>query len=269
MLWLIEIFLYAGVMIEGHRHDTDSGVLQGSVLSPLLANVYLHYVLGQWFEHDVKPRLRGEAYIIRCADDFICAFELEQDARRFQEVLSKRLGRYSLELAENKTKLLRFGRFAHRDSTRLSEGAPGTFDFLGFTHYCGTSRAGKFKLKRKTPTKKLRMKFQALKDWFRSMLTEPTAEVWQTLQAKLIGHYQHYNINDNWRWIMKYREAARRMRLRWLRRRSQNSQVTWESYNNYQRAHPLPNPDRIVDLIAMARRICDNGKRSSQTQWLF
>lgn len=269
MLWLIERFLYAGVMIEGQRHDTDSGVPQGSVLSPLLANVYLHYVLDQWFEHDVKPRLRGEAYIIRYADDFICAFELEQDARRFQEVLSKRLGRYSLELAEDKTKLLRFGRFAHRDSTRLGEGAPGTFDFLGFTHYCGTSRAGKFKLKRKTSTKKLRMKFQALKDWFRSKLTDPTAEVWQTLQAKLTGHYQYYNINDNWRWIMKYREAARRMGLRWLRRRSQNSQVTWESYNNYQREHPLPNPARIVDLIAMARRICDNVKRSSQIQWLF
>ena len=153
--------------------------------------------------------------------------------------------------------------------TRLGEGAPGTFDFLGFTHYCGTSRAGKFKLKRKTSTKKLRTKFQALKDWFRSKLTEPTAEVWQTLQAKLTGHYQYYNINDNWRWIMKYREAARRMGMRWLRRRSQNSQVTWESYSNYQRAHPLPNPDRIMDLIALARRICDNVKRSSQIQWLF
>lgn len=131
------------------------------------------------------------------------------------------------------------------------------------------SRAGKFKLKRKTSTKKLRMKFQALKDWFRSKLTAPTAAVWQTLQAKLTGHYQYYNINDNWRWVMKYREAARRMGMRWLRRRSQNSQVTWESYNNYQRAHPLPNPDRIVDLIALARRICDNAKRSSQLQWLF
>ena len=152
MLWLIERFLHAGVMIEGARHDTDSGVPQGSVLSPLLANVYLHYVLDQWFERDVKPHLDGEAHIIRYADDFICAFELEQDAKRFQLVLVKRLARYSLELAVEKTKLLRFGRFASRDSKRFGEGAPGTFDFLGFTHYCGTSRAGKFKLKRKTAT---------------------------------------------------------------------------------------------------------------------
>ena len=142
MLWLIERFLLAGVLIEGRRHDTDEGVPQGSVLSPLLANVYLHYVLDQWFEREVKPRLRGEAYIIRYADDFICAFEREEDALRFQSVLPKRLARFSLELAEDKTKLLRFGRFAARESARRDEGAPGTFDFLGFTHYCGKSRAG-------------------------------------------------------------------------------------------------------------------------------
>jgi hypothetical protein len=108
-------------------------------------------------------------------------------------VLRKRLARFSLELAEDKTKLLRFGRFASRDSTRLGEGPPGTFDFLGFTHYSGTSRAGKFKLKRKTAKKKLRAKFQALKEWFRENLTKPTAEVWQTLCAKLQGHFQYYN----------------------------------------------------------------------------
>lgn len=124
LLKLIERFLKAGVMIEGRREDTVAGVPQGSVLSPLLANVYLHYVLDQWFEHDVKPRLRGEAYIIRFADDFICAFELESDARRFQEVLPKRLARYSLELAEEKTQLLRFGRFAGRDCQRWAKEPP-------------------------------------------------------------------------------------------------------------------------------------------------
>ncbi len=269
MLWLIERFLQAGVMIDDQRHETETGVPQGSVLSPLLANVYLHYVLDQWFERDVKPRLRGESHIVRYADDFICAFELEQDARRFQTVLQRRLARFSLELAEDKTKLLRFGRFASRDSTRLGEGTPGTFDFLGFTHYCGASRAGKFKLKRKTAKKKLRAKFLALKEWFRENLAQPTAEVWRTLCAKLRGHFQYYNINDNWRWVVKYREAARRMGLRWMRRRSQNSRVTWETYNNYLQHHPLPNPTRIVDLIAKARQMAHNAFQKSQICWLF
>lgn len=180
---------------------------------------------------------------------------MESDARRFQDVLVKRLARFSLELAEEKTKLLRFGRFAERDSARHGEGAPGTFDFLGFTHYCGHSRAGKFKLKRRTATKKLRVKFRALKDWFRESRTKPTADVWRTLCAKLQGHFQYYNVNDNWRSLVKYREAARRMALRWLRRRSQNSGLSWDAFNAYLRQHPLPIPGRIVDLIAMARGV--------------
>jgi group II intron reverse transcriptase/maturase len=253
MLWLIRRFLKAGVLIEGRRTDTDEGVPQGSVLSPLLANVYLHYVLDQWFEQDVRPRMRGAAYLIRYADDFICAFELESDARRFQDVLRKRLARYSLELAEDKTKLLRFGRFAERETTRCGEGAPSTFDFLGFTHYCGHSRAGKFKLKRRTAAKKLRAKFRALKDWFREHLTTPIAEVWGTLNAKLRGHYQYYGINDNWPRLVKYREAARRMALRWIRRRSQTAWMSWAAYAEYLQRHPLAEPGRIVDLIAMAR----------------
>jgi hypothetical protein len=189
MLALIGRFLKAGVMIEGRREDTEEGVPQGSVLSPLLANVYLHYVLDAWFERDVKPRLRGEAYIIRYADDFICAFELESDAKRFSEVLPKRLARYSLELAEEKTQLLRFGRFARRDCQRLGEGSPGTFDFLGFTHYCGQSRSKRFKLKRRTATKKFKAKVRDLKNWFHLQLTTPLSEVWTSLNAKLRGHY--------------------------------------------------------------------------------
>jgi len=250
LLWLIGRFLKAGVMIEGRRCDTEEGVAQGSVLSPLLANVYLHYVLDQWFERDVRPRLRGEAYLIRYADDFICAFQWESDARRFQDVLRKRLSRFSLELAEEKTKLLRFGRFAEQETTRSGEGAPGTFDFLGFTHYCGHSRAGKFKLKWKTAKKKFRVKLRELKSWFRTSLTTPAKEVWSTLNAKLKGHYQYYGINDNWPSLMAFREAAIRMTMRWLRRRSQKTFVSWQDFGRRLTHHPIVAPRKLKNLIA-------------------
>jgi len=253
LLALIDRFLAAGVMIEGQRFSTDDGVPQGASLSPLLANVYLHYVLDEWFERDVKPRMRGEAYLIRFADDFICCFEFESDAERYQTVLIKRLARFSLSVAEEKTKLIRFGRFARRDCQRRGKGAPNTFDFLGFTHYCGQSRAGRFKLKRKTSTKKLRIKLLDLKRWFNKMLDTPIDEMWQTLNAKLRGHYQYYGINDNWPLLMVYREHARRMAKRHLSRRSQNSYLNWSKFNAFEASHPLASPKCLADLIAMSR----------------
>ena len=149
--------------------------------------------------------------------------------------------------------MIRFGRFASRDSQRLGEGAPGTFDFLGFTHYRGLSRAGKFKLKRKTATKKFRAKVKALKDWFRESLTKPITDVWPTLVRKLQGHFNYCNVNDNWHYVVKYREAAQRLGLRWMRRRSQTATLSWSDYYAYLERYPLPKPGRIVDLIAMTR----------------
>ena len=257
LLSLIHRFLNAGVMIEGQRFDTEDGVPQGASLSPLLANVYLHYVLDQWFERDVKPRLYGEAYLIRFADDFIVCFELESDARRYQSVLPKRLARFSLSVAEEKTKLICFGRFARRDCQRLDAGAPETFDFLGFTHYCGRSRAGRFKLKRKTSTKKLRIKLLDLKRWFWQQLDTPIDAMWRTLNAKLRGHYQYYGINDNWPLLMAFRDKARRMAKRHLSRRSQKSYLNWPKFYAFLEQNPLASPKRLTDLIAMSRTDVD------------
>jgi group II intron reverse transcriptase/maturase len=253
MLRLIGRFLKAGVMIEGKLQATEDGVPQGASLSPLLANVYLHYVLDEWFERDVKPRMRGEAYLIRFADDFICCFECESDARRYQAVLSKRLARFSLSVAEEKTKLIRFGRFARCEHQRRGEGAPSTFDFLGFTHYCGRSRAGRFKLKRKTSGKKLRTKLTEMRLWFHHQLSTPVGEMWPVLNAKLRGHYQYYGINDNWPLLMAFRSKVRRMAKRHLSRRSQKSYVNWADFNRFTELHPLANPTRLTDLIALNR----------------
>lgn len=264
ILRLIDRFLHAGVMIDGDWWRTDKGVPQGSVLSPILANVYLHYVLDNWFENEVRPRLQGEAYMVRYADDFICAFQYHKDAVRFQEALVKRLERYGLRLAEEKSKLLRFGRFAERDCREMNEGKPGVFDFLGFTHYCGHSRAmlpsgeGKFKLKRKTSKKKFRMKIKDIKGWLRKNLTTPTDEVIATINRKLQGHYQYYGVNDNWDYLLSYREEVIRQVSRWLRRRSQRSMSPTDFYQTFLPKHPIARPAGLTNLFAILEKRPDH-----------
>lgn len=247
VLRLIRRMLEAGVMDGGRRLDTEQGTPQGGVISPLLANIYLHYALDEWFAKVVVRRCVGEAYLVRYADDFVACFEHESEARRFRTALEERLGKFHLELEPTKTRVLRFGRFAKRDALRRRQ-RPEVFDFLGLTHYCGTSRSGRFKLKWRTSKKRLRAKLHDLREWIRSHLTVPVAQLWQTVNRKLMGHYAYYYVSDNWRMVCEFRR--RTLQILWwgLNRRSQCRSFTWHKFVAYIDRYPVARPQRVVNL---------------------
>jgi RNA-directed DNA polymerase len=247
VLRLILRMLKAGVMEEGRRFETEAGTPQGGVISPMMANIYLHYVLDLWFAKVVKPSCQGEAYLVRYADDYVASFQYETDARRFRTALDERLGKFQLEIEPTKTRVLRFGRFAKRDSETRGE-RPAVFDFLGFTHYCGTSRAGRFKLKWRSSKKRFRAKVCAMREWLRSNLCMPLALLWQSVNRRLKGHYAYYHVSDNWSGVAEFRWKTM-MALFWaLNRRSQRLSFSWRSFVAYVERHGLAVPGRVVNL---------------------
>ena len=208
-------------MEEGIRTNPETGEPQGGVLSPLISNVFLHYVLDQWFDQEVRPRLKGVAFLIRYADDFVIGVAREDDARRIMEVLPKRMSKYGLTVHPEKTRLIRFQPEETPDSESKGgdSSSPETFDFLGFTHYWGKSRAGEWVIKRKTARSRLRRAFQALAEWCRKNRHHPLPEQHQTLKQKLQGHYGYYGIIGNFPSLLEFREGVRKFRKYWLSRR--------------------------------------------------
>ncbi len=253
VLRLIRRMLKAGVMEEGRRLETEQGTPQGGVISPLLANIYLHYALDEWFAKVVRRCCAGEAYLVRYADDYAACFQDESEARRFRTALEGRLREFHLELEPTKTRVLRFGRFSKRDAVWRGE-RPAVFDFLGFTHYCGTSRSGRFKLKWRTSKKRFRAKLHAMREWIRSHLTVPVAELWKTVNRKLAGHYAYYYVSDNWRLVREYRQRTLKALWWGLNRRSQRRSFKWQKFLAYVDRYPLASPRRVVNLnpVAMA-----------------
>lgn len=251
ILRLIKKFLKAGVMEDGKVEPTESGTPQGAIISPVLANVYLHYVLDLWFEKAVKPSYKGEAHLVRYADDFVCCFQYKDEADRFYKALKERLSKFELEVAENKSKIIMFGRFAEQDRNKLGLGKPETFDFLGFTHYCGKNRNGKFTVKRKTSKKKFKAKIKAFKQWVKTVRNQDIHEIFKTVEAKLRGHYNYYGINDNYKMMRKYREVTTRLLFKWLNRRSQRKSFAWEKFELFLKRKPLPTPKIRVNLWAL------------------
>lgn len=247
---LIIRFLKAGVIESGITYDTPEGTPQGGVISPILANVYLHYVLDLWFEKAIRKWCKGEAHIIRYADDFICCFEHEREAKAFYTMLIERLKQFNLEIAEDKTRILAFGRKALKDSEENGRGKPGTFDFLGFTHYCGKSQKGNFRVKRKTSRKKLRANLTRLQDWLRKNRTVVAKELMKALNRKLQGYYNYYGVTDNSRRLEEYVYQVTRILYKWLNRRSQKKSFNWETFTkNFLRQYPLAKPRIKVNLI--------------------
>jgi len=250
-LRLITRFLKAGIMEEGKYIRSDVGTPQGGLISPILANVYLHYILDLWFEKKVRRQMKGESYIIRYADDFVCAFQYEEDAQTFYKMLKERLQKFNLQISEEKTKVIEFGRFAVSNRARRGEKKPETFDFLGFTHYCSTSQQGKFRVKRKTSRKKLSEKMANMRKWMWDNMHTPIGTLVAKLNPKLRGHYQHYGITDNTRSIKKFHYETMRTMLKVLRRRSQKDNMTWEKLLKLlEHYHPLVRPVIHVNIYA-------------------
>ena len=245
---LIRRFLRAGVIEEGIWEPTYVGAPQGAVLSPLLANVYLHYALDLWFEKVVKKKCDGQAEMVRYADDFVCCFETKHDAERFYAALLLRLEKFGLDIAENKSKILMFGRFAEATMQRLGQGKPDTFDFLGFTHYCGKSRYGYFRVKRKTSRKKFNAKVKAFGQWIRQNRHEDTDQIMKTVAQKLTGHYRYYGVTDNSPSLDAFRYQVTKLMYKWLNRRSQRKSFTYKQFNAFLAKHPLPSPKIYVNI---------------------
>jgi RNA-directed DNA polymerase len=244
LLRLIGKWLNAGVLEDGCVTHPETGSPQGGVVSPVLANAYLHEVLDTWFEDTVKPRLKGRGYLIRYADDAVLVFERESDARRVLDVLPKRFGKYGLTLHPEKTRLVPFQGLRPGSPPGPREERPGTFDFLGFTHYWGRTLKGTWTVKRKTAKDRFRRSLKAIAEWCRAHRHRSLTEQQATLTAKLRGHFAYYGITGNSRSIGNFRYHARQVWRKWLSRRSGRARITWERFNALERRYPLP-PARL------------------------
>ena len=246
LLRLIGKWLNAGVLEAGNVTYPGTGTPQGGVISPLLANVFLHAVVDMWFEHTVKPRLKGRARLVRYADDMVLVFAREDDARRVMDVLPKRFEKYGLTLHPEKTRLVEF----NRPRTDPPKGGPrgpraGTFDLLGFTHYWGRTRRGGWAVKRKTAADRFSRALRRIAEWCRTHRHHAVKEQWLALCLKLKGHFGYYGITGNSKALDNFRYRAKRVWQKWLSRRSQTAHVAWDRFALLEQRYPLP-PVRLV-----------------------
>jgi group II intron reverse transcriptase/maturase len=240
VLRLIGKWLNAGVMEFGSLTFPDAGSPQGGVISPILANIYLHEVLDVWFEREVKPRLRGRAHLTRYADDAVIVLSNEVDARRVMEVLPERFGKYGLTLHPEKTRLVEFRRPDRRPPQGGDGGRPGTFDLLGFTHFWGPSRKGRWVVKRRTARGRLSRALKRVAEWCRRNRHLEVRQQWIALGQKLRGHFGYFGITGNFDALRRFRFGVLRAWRKWLDRRSQRAHMSWGRMKALLKRYPLP-----------------------------
>lgn len=245
LMRLIGKCLHVGVLDGEEYSEPDIGTAQGSVLSPLLGNVYLHYVLDAWFEREVKPRLQGKATLVRYADDFVIGFEHELDAQQVLTLLAERMRHFGLSLHPEKTRLVPF----QRPPVEHESGkGPGTFDFLGFTLFWGRTRSGRWGLRLKTRRARLARSIKAVAEWCRTHRHLPVKCQHARLRSKLQGHYNYFGVNGNYHSLVVLAQAARRSWFKWLRRRSQRTRLTVKRYQALLERFPFPRPTIQVQI---------------------
>lgn len=236
-------FLKAGVMEEGRYEKTGEGTPQGGIISPLLANIYLHYILDVWFEGRVKKGSRGYIQLVRYADDFVIGVQQKEEAIDILNDLKERLKEFGLKLSVEKTRIIEFGRFAEENRRRRGERKPETFDFLGFTHYCSETVDGRFQVRVKTMGKKMNRSIIGINRWLKSIRNKiPLPEIWEKIAEKLRGHYQYYGVSGNFEEINRYYHRSLNGTIKWLNRRSQKKSWNWEGFHRYLMKYPLPRP---------------------------
>lgn len=257
ILRLIGKWLNAGVLEDGQLSYPEAGSPQGGVISPLLANVYLHYVLDEWFQGEVQPRLKGRAFLVRYADDFVIGFTLEEDARRVLAVLPQRFAKYGLTVHPDKTRLVPFR--PRRRQTRMGQppvDGPGSLTFLGFTHYWALSRRKTWVVKRRTAASRFTRAVQAITEWCRRHRHWPLVQQAQRLSEKLRGHYAYYGITGNHRALSRFLWAVQRVWRKWLGRRHRAGSVPWSRFAEWLRRFPLPAPV-VVHSVYRAKPTCN------------
>lgn len=245
---LIKRYLKGGIIKDFIYEDIEEGSGQGSVCSPIMANIYMHYKLVWWFKECIVPRLKGYGGLVVYADDFVVCFQYKEEAEQFYELLKKRMKVFGLEMEESKTRLIEFGRNAEQNRKARGEGKPETFEFLGFTHYCSKSRGGWFRVKRKTSKKKFAKKCRELSQTMRAMRTWRLTDIFRKTNQILIGYYHYYGITDNGKSLQRMKRKVENLLFYWLNHRSQKRSYNWDGFLELLKAFPLAKPKIYVNI---------------------